>query len=127
MAELISITLVLVGIINLLPVIGLLSNHRLTKLYQLEFSEPNLEILMRHRALMFGVIGGYVLVAAFIPHHQTMAVIMAFLSMAGFIGIAQQVGRYNAAIRKVILVDVIGLIILAIAAMLLLTQGMLIA
>jgi len=42
--------------------------------------------------------------------------IMAALSMAGFIVLAVLIGGYNAALFKVILADVVGLIFLIIAS-----------
>ena len=49
--------LVLVGIIHLLPVAGVLGVDRLAALYGIALSEPNIEILMRHRAILFGLLG----------------------------------------------------------------------
>ena len=55
MRYLVSAMLVIVGIIHLLPLSGVLSESRLTVLYGIPFDEPNLEILMRHRAVLFGL------------------------------------------------------------------------
>ena len=49
--------LILVGLIHLLPLSGVLGSERLASLYGLSFSEPNLAILMRHRAVLFGLLG----------------------------------------------------------------------
>ena len=57
MRYLVSATLVLVGLIHLLPLSGVLSADQLASLYGLSFSEPNLAILMRHRAVLFGLLG----------------------------------------------------------------------
>jgi len=53
----ISVLLIIVAVIHLLPLSGVLSGKRLTALYGLSFQEPNLEILMRHRAVLFGLLG----------------------------------------------------------------------
>jgi hypothetical protein len=49
--------LFLVAIIHLLPLSGVLGSERLAALYGLSFNEPNLAILMRHRAVLFGLLG----------------------------------------------------------------------
>lgn len=67
MSYLISAMLVVVAIIHLLPLPGVLGSERLAALYGLSFDELNLAILMRHRAVLFGLLGVFFLVAAFRP------------------------------------------------------------
>lgn len=50
MRYLVSTMLVVVAVIHLLPLSGVLGPARLNALYGISFDEPNLEILMRHRA-----------------------------------------------------------------------------
>ncbi len=50
MRHLVSTMLVAVAVIHLLPLSGVLGGERLNVLYGLSFDEPNLSILMRHRA-----------------------------------------------------------------------------
>ena len=56
MRYLASAMLVVVAVIHLLPVSGVLGSERLAALYGLPFNEPNLAILMRHRAVLFGLL-----------------------------------------------------------------------
>ena len=56
MERVITGLLVLVGIIHLLPVSGVLGAESLAALYGVSLGEPNLEILMRHRAILFASI-----------------------------------------------------------------------
>ena len=72
MRYLVSGSLVLAGVIHLLPLSGLLGAERLAALYGLDFSEPNLSILMRHRAVLFGLLGAFLVFAAFRPSLQTL-------------------------------------------------------
>ena len=66
--RLLSITLFLVvGLANLLPLVGVLSTVRLQMLYGVSIEDPNLAILMRHRAVLFGIVGTLLLSAAFSP------------------------------------------------------------
>ena len=50
-----------------LLVVGVLGAERLNQLYGIDASEPNLAVLMRHRAVLFGLLGGFFVLAAFKP------------------------------------------------------------
>ncbi len=104
----------------------MLSSDRLAALYGLDFSESNIAILMRHRAVLFGLAGGFILYAAFVPAQQPLAFIAAFISMASFIVLAWSEGSYNLAIRKVMLVDIAAMIELLMAIVLYWLQTVLI-
>ena len=111
-AKLVAGGLVLAGIINLLPVVGVAGAAWLRSLYGLEIGSLDLEILLRHRAVLFGIVGGLLLVAVFRPRLREVAVLVAGASMASFILIALLVGNYGPAIRKVVIADIIGLLAL---------------
>ena len=53
--------LLIVGLINLLPVIGLFGKAKLESTYQIKITSDALVLLMQHRALLFGLIGGFVI------------------------------------------------------------------
>jgi hypothetical protein len=76
MRYLVSAMLAIVAIIHLLPLSGVLSSERLSSLYGLSFDEPNLAILMRHRAVLFGLLGSFMLFAAFRPSLQAAALVV---------------------------------------------------
>ena len=59
--------LIVVGLIQIAPVTGVLGADRLSELYGLSFDEPNLAILMRHRAVLFGLLGAFLIYAAICP------------------------------------------------------------
>lgn len=112
MEKVVTGLLVLVGIIHLLPVSGVLGVERLAALYGLSLGEPNIEILMRHRAILLGLLGLFLLYAAFQPSLQLMAIVAGLVSVVSFIAIAWSVGGYNEAIRKVVIADIIATIAL---------------
>jgi hypothetical protein len=116
MDKIIASLLVVVGIIHILPVSGVLGAERLSSLYGIAFNEPNLEILMRHRAVLFGLLGVFLVYAAFNPAVQPLAFIAGYISVVSFIVIAWSVGGYNESIRKVFLADIVAIIGLAIAS-----------
>lgn len=116
MRYIISAMLVVVAVIHILPLAGALGNQRLTALYGLSFEDPNLSILMRHRAVLFGILGFFLLFAAFKPQYQTAAFIAGLVSVVSFIWLASAVGGYNSQIARVFYADIIALISLIIGA-----------
>lgn len=117
MRTLVSIMLVIVAVIHLLPITGILGAQQLNVLYGLDINEPNLLILMRHRALLFGLLGAYLLYAAFQPSQQVLALLGAWISVLSFLYFAWATGAFNAAIARVIWVDIVAATCLAVATM----------
>lgn len=111
-AKLVPIGLVIAGIVNLLPTIGVAGASWLRSLYGFEIANPDLEILLRHRAVLFGLVGVLLLVAALRPGLRNVAVLVAGASMASFIVIAFMVGGFGPAITKIVMADIIGLLAL---------------
>ncbi len=80
----------------------------LSNLYLIDVQDNDLLILLKHRAVLFGLLGGFIIYSAFKPDLQWLAVIVGFVSMLSFIVIAFLVGDYGTGIRKVIIADVIA-------------------
>lgn len=104
-----GVMIVLVGLIHLLPVMGVLGVERLTSLYGIQINDPNLAILMQHRAVLFGLLGGFLVYAGFVMQLRLLAYIAAFVSVGTFIVLAWSIGGYNAQVGKVVLVDLVAL------------------
>lgn len=115
MTKLITACLVIVGLINFLPVLTLISVPKLEETYAISLLSNDLIILMKHRALLFGILGGFILYSAFVPIYQAPAMLMAAISMIGFVVLMYVVGDYNESLYKVLIFDYVGLIALAIA------------
>ena len=107
--------LVLAGLINIFPVVGVVSTDRLAALYGIDFEGPEIAILMRHRAVLFGLLGAFILFSVFRPAWQPTAITAALVSMLSFIVLAFLVGDYNQEIRKIVLADVIATVALLVA------------
>ena len=95
----------IVGVVNLLPVIGTLSASRLQALYGVSLDDTNLVILMRHRAALFGIVGALLIASAFHRPLRPAAFAAGLVSMLSFVLVAQLVGGYNAELRRVVVVD----------------------
>ncbi len=107
--------LVIVGLIHLLPVIGVLGAAQLTTLYGVDFSPADLEILMRHRAVLFGLLGAYLIGAAFRPAWRRTALAAGWVSVLSFLLLAWLVGDYGAPVARVVAADLVAAVCLAFA------------
>lgn len=108
--------LVVVGVIHLLPTAGMLGSERLATLYGIVIEDPNLEILLRHRAVLFGLLGSFLIYAAVRPALHSLALCSGLVSVVSFLGVAWLVGDFNTLIERVITADLIALGCLVIAA-----------
>lgn len=100
--------LLLGGLINALPVMGLFGGGALASLYGMPFEDASVRILMRHRALLFGLLGGAMVAAAFVPGWRRPMAVTGLVSMLGFLLLAALEGGGNAAIRRVVLADLVA-------------------
>jgi hypothetical protein len=106
------------SLIHFLPLSGLMGAEALTRLYGLEFGDPNLEILMRHRAVLFGMVGALLAGAAFHAALRSAAVAVGLISLLSFLALSWSVGGYNAALHRVVVVDLVAVACLVAAALL---------
>ena len=97
--------LLITGLIHLPTLAGVLGAGPLARLYGLDIAEPNLAILMRHRAVILGMLGLFFIAAAFRPAWQPLAVVLGLTSVASFLVLAGTVGGYNSLIARVVYAD----------------------
>ena len=109
------VLLFIVGMINFLPVMGIFSVSQLSQAYGVELASNELEVLMRHRALLFGILGGFVFYSLFKPKLRIPAMVMTGISMVGFLYLVWSVGGINQAVMKVTMVDLVGILCLILA------------
>lgn len=111
-----STMLCVAGAIHLIPVSGLLGQSQLTSLYGIQFQEPNILILMRHRAVLFGLVGGFMIKAAFQKSIQNIAICSGLMAAGSYLYIAMDVKGYNSKLHRVFVADVAAVGCLLIAA-----------
>ena len=111
---LVSASLIAVGVIHLIPLAGVLSVERLNVLYGTSISDPDLSILMRHRAVLFGLLGLFCVYAALKPPLQLIALAAAAVSVCSFLYLAYTTGGYNEELRRVFVADIVAAILLVI-------------
>lgn len=103
--HLVTTALLIAGAIHLLPLLGLLGAPKLAALYGVAIAEPNLEILLRHRAALFGLVGGLLIAAAWRAELQPLGLTVGLFSVASFLAIAWSVGGMNAQLARVATID----------------------
>jgi hypothetical protein len=105
-------TLLIAALIHALPIVGVLGASQLEALYGVALPDPNLALLLRHRALLFGLLAAFLAYAAFVPALHRVALLGALVSVISFLWLAWLAGPTNPALSKVVWADVIALIAL---------------
>lgn len=109
---LLSFSLVAAAGINLLPLIGLRSAAALETLYGIPVGDPTLELLLRHRALLFGLLGTLLLAGAFLRELRTPAIVAGLVSMIGFLLLGGPWDELAPAMRRIALADLVATLLL---------------
>jgi hypothetical protein len=115
-SQLTAAMLAIVGIIHMIPLAGAWSAAKLTALYGVSFDDPNLVVLMRHRAIQLGMLGLFLLYAAARPASYIAGLAAGIVSVTSFLWFAWSGGGYNALLGKVVAVDLVALVCLLVGA-----------
>ncbi len=110
---LVPASLIVVGVIHLIPLSGALGVERLSSLYGIRIADPDLSILMRHRAVLFGLLGVFCIYAALKPALRFIALTAAAVSVGSFLYLAYITGGYNEELRRVFFADLVAAVFLA--------------
>lgn len=108
--------LLIAGAIHVLPVSGVLGPAQLTSLYAIEFADANAVVLMRHRAVLFALLGVTLVVAAFVPRWRWPAIVAGLVSTLSFLLIAGSANELNESLARVVVADWIAAASLLMAA-----------
>jgi hypothetical protein len=117
MRWIVSAVLLLVGVLHLLPLVGGVGRAELTRLYGVDVDSPTLELLLRHRAVLFGLLGAFLLVAALRAPQQWAALVASAVSVGSFLALSWLVpgAQSHPAIALVVRLDWIALALVLIA------------
>ncbi|MEM7139151.1 MAG: phosphopantetheine adenylyltransferase [Myxococcota bacterium] len=113
--HLISALILVVAVIHVVPILGFFGGDRLTTLYGVPVNDSTLQILMRHRAALFGILAAFFAYAAFVPALQPIAFVGALASMGSFFYLAYEVGEITPAVRKIVVGDIVATVCLVAA------------
>jgi hypothetical protein len=111
-----TIAFVLAGLVNLYPLIGVLGADNLHSLYGVTTRNADVLLLLRHRAMLFGLLGVLLIVAAFRPAWRRIALIAGLTSMATFLFLAFPLGDRSKALQQVFWVDLVAVLVLVAGA-----------
>jgi len=115
--------LLAVGLLHLLPVVGVLGPAQLQRLYGVEVDTPDLTLLLRHRAVLFGIVGGLLIGATVVRAWEMPALVVAFVSVGSFLVLAPPASATHPAVRRVIVADQVAFVALLGAALARFGQG----
>ncbi|MGI9195680.1 MAG: phosphopantetheine adenylyltransferase [Candidatus Nanopelagicus sp.] len=115
MKIIVSLILLIVSVLHLLPVVGVLGSNSLTKLYGVSILDSNNEILLRHRAVLFAIIGLLLLLSVFKSEYQPAAICVGLISVASFLLLALSIEGLNSEINRVVKIDWVALVLLIVA------------
>lgn len=101
------------GLINFVPLAGVMGNTLLESAYGIEVASADLSLLLRHRAVLFGIVGGLLLVSAFKPALRVTAGVCGMISMTSFILLYFLAGPINPELAGVMRADLAGIAALA--------------
>ncbi len=118
------IALFIAGLINLLPALLAFLPDKISKSYGIEIPNANHELLLRHRAILFGIIGGLMIYSAIVKKHYQLSTIAGLVSMTSFIILYFLIGKdINSELKKVMMIDVVATLILCIGFILFLLKS----
>jgi hypothetical protein len=109
------IALCIVGLIHLLPLLGVTGRVALEKAYGIPVESPDLQLLLQHRAVLFGLLGTACMIAAFNAPWRPAVWTAALISTCSFLLLAWLNPSYNAAIARVVWMDIIAIALLLLA------------
>lgn len=113
MELLFRITLFVAGVINLLPSLLAFLPDKIAKSYGIQIPNANYELLLRHRAILFGIIGGLMIYSALVKKHYELSTMAGLVSMTSFVVLYFLIGKdINSELKKVMMIDVVAIVIL---------------
>lgn len=105
--------LVLIGLIHLAPGIVAISIARTRSAYGVDVDDRDLEVLLRHRAVLLSLVGAALIAGALAPALRVPAIVAGAVSMVTFVVIALTTGGLNPQTRRVVRIDILALLMLA--------------
>ena len=103
------------GIVNFIPALIAFFPTKIKNAYGVAILESDSELLLRHRAILFGIIGGFMLFSALTQKYYVPATVGGLISMSSYIVLFYAVsGTINPELTKVLKIDIVACLLLVI-------------
>ncbi len=97
---------VIIGIINLLPLVVFFDVTKTNKLYGVPIEGESLTVLMRHRGVLLSLVGITLIAAAFKSEYRILAIALALISKVTFVFLTVSSANYSPEVKQIALIDV---------------------
>ena len=105
------LTLLIAGIINAIPALIAFLPAKITASYGIDIPDANFELLLRHRAVLFGIIGGIMIYSAILKKNYDLTTLIGMISMVSFLLLYFTIdGEINAALTTVMKIDTFAIL-----------------
>ena len=103
--------LVLVAVVHALPLVGVLGAGKLAQLYGTPVQDAGVELLLRHRAVLFGLLAAFMGYAALRPELHRLGLVAGLVSVVSFLLLSwlQRGSALSAPLVTVVRVDGVAL------------------
>lgn len=117
MRYVVPVILGIVAVIHALPLAGVLGAGKLGQLYGTPVQDVGLELLLRHRAVLFGLLAAFLGYAALRPELHRLALVAGLVSVVSFLWLSwlQRGSALSAPLMTVVRVDAVALALLVVA------------
>lgn len=112
------ISLLIAGVVNSLPFLIVFIPYKVSDSYGVELVNSNYELLLRHRAVLFGIIGGLLIYSGITKKFYGLSTVAGLISMMSFVLLYFLIVDINQELKKVMIIDVIATILLCMGAVL---------
>ncbi|BDT93746.1 hypothetical protein IFM12275_37220 [Nocardia sputorum] len=102
------------GLLNTAPAIGAVAPQGMYAAYGIAAADRDLEVVLRHRAVLFAVVGIGLLLAILRPALRPIAVCANAISFGGFLVLVIAGGPVGPGLMRVAAFDVVGLVALGV-------------
>lgn len=111
----IAILMCLVGLIHILPAVGIFGSERLANLYGIYDLNADMLLLMQHRAVLLGLIGMVLFATSWVTSNQLLGISIGLLSTISFCALFWLSPTDNPLIHRVYIIDIGAVFVLFLA------------
>ena len=105
------ILLFVAGGINFAPSLLVFLPQKISDSYGITVPNADYELLLRHRAVLFGIIGGLMIYSSFAQRYYSVSVVVGLTSMVSFLVLYFLIGGINEELERVMKVDAVAIVL----------------